>query len=208
MVERKEYIDTLRQWKDEQVIKVVTGLRRCGKSTLLQMFRDELLKSGVSEEQTTFINFEDLAFEELLDYRKLYKYVCDKMIADKMNYVFLDEVQLVSEYQKAVDSLQLQKNIDIYITGSNAFLLSGELATLLSGRYVEINMLPLSFSEYCRIKGSGDREKQFADYMRYGSLPTRLSKPTSILRASITQSLLKISSCVSKGVRRILIREE
>ena len=171
MVERKEYIDTLRQWKDEQVIKVVTGLRRCGKSTLLQMFRDELLKSGVSEEQTTFINFEDLAFEELLDYRKLYKYVCDKMIADKMNYVFLDEVQLVSEYQKAVDSLQLQKNIDIYITGSNAFLLSGELATLLSGRYVEINMLPLSFSEYCRIKGSGDREKQFADYMRYGSLP-------------------------------------
>lgn len=171
MVERKEYIDTLRQWKDEQVIKVVTGLRRCGKSTLLQMFRDELLSLGVPEEQTVFINFEDLAFEELLDYRKLYKYVCDKLIADKMNYVFLDEVQLVPDYQKAVDSLQLQKNIDIYITGSNAYLLSGELATLLSGRYAEINMLPLSFSEYCRIKGDGDREKQFADYMRYGSLP-------------------------------------
>lgn len=171
MVERKDYIDVLRQWKDEQVIKVVTGLRRCGKSTLLQMFRDELLKSGVPEEQTIFINFEDLAFEELLDYRKLYRYVCDKLITDKMNYVFLDEVQLVPEYQKAVDSLQLQKNIDIYITGSNAYLLSGELATLLSGRYVEINMLPLSFSEYCKIKGNGDREKQFADYMRYGSLP-------------------------------------
>lgn len=171
MVERKEYIDVLRQWKDEQVIKVVTGLHRCGKSTLLQMFRDELLKSGVPEDQTIFINFEDFAFEELLDYRKLYRYVCDKLITDKMNYVFLDEVQLVPEYQKAVDSLQLQKNIDIYITGSNAYLLSGELATLLSGRYVEINMLPLSFSEYCRIKGNGDREKQFADYMRYGSLP-------------------------------------
>lgn len=171
MVERKEYIGVLRQWKDEQVIKVVTGLRRCGKSTLLQMFRDELLKSGIPNEQIIFINFEDLAFEELLDYRKLYKYVCDKLITDKMNYVFLDEVQLVPEYQKAVDSLQLQKNIDIYITGSNAYLLSGELATLLSGRYVEINMLPLSFSEYCKIKGNGDREKQFADYMRYGSLP-------------------------------------
>ena len=171
MVERKEYIDVLRQWKDEQVIKVVTGLRRCGKSTLLQMFRDELLKSGIPEEQIVFINFEDLAFEELLDYRKLYKYVCDKLITDKMNFVFLDEVQLVPEYQKAVDSLQLQKNTDIYITGSNAYLLSGELATLLSGRYVEINMLPLSFSEYCKIKGKGDREKQFADYMRYGSLP-------------------------------------
>ena len=171
MVERKKYIDTLRHWKDEQVIKVITGLRRCGKSTLLQMFRDELMESGIPEEQIVFINFEDLAFEELLDYRKLYKYVCDKLITDKMNYVFLDEVQLVPAYQKAVDSLQLKKNIDIYITGSNAYLLSGELATLLSGRYVEINMLPLSFSEYCRIKGSSDSEKQFADYMKYGSLP-------------------------------------
>ena len=171
MVERKEYIEALKKWKDEQVIKVVTGLRRCGKSTLLQMYKNELLNSGVSPKQIVFLNFEDLAFEELLDYRKLYQYVSEKLIPDNMNYIFLDEIQLVPEYQKTVDSLQLQKNTDIYITGSNAFLLSGELATLLSGRYVEINMLPLSFSEYCAIKGDGDKEKQFADYMKYGSLP-------------------------------------
>ena len=171
MVERKEYIDLLKQWKDEQVIKVVTGLSRCGKSTLLQMYRDELLASGVSSEQIVFINFEDIEFEELLDYKELYCYVCDRLTADKMNYVFLDEIQLVPEFQKAVDSLQLKKNVDIYITGSNAYLLSGELATLLSGRYVEINMLPLSFAEYCRIKEIGEKETLFAEYMKYGSLP-------------------------------------
>ena len=171
MIQRTEYLNQLKQWKDEKVIKVITGLRRCGKSTLLQMFRDYLESSGIPSEQIIFINFEDIAYEDLLDYKKLYQYICDNMVSDRMNYIFLDEVQAVPEFQKAVDSLLLKDNTDIYITGSNAYLLSGELATLLSGRYVEINMLPLSFAEFCEQKGSGDTESLFAEYMRFGSLP-------------------------------------
>ena len=149
MVERKEYLEKLKLWKDEQVIKVVTGIRRCGKSTLLELFREYLLNNGVDKEQIIFINFEDLEYEELQDYHKLYNYVKSKMIPDKMNYVFLDEIQHVKNFEKAVDSLFIKKNADIYITGSNAYFMSGELATLLSGRYVELKMLPLSFSEFC-----------------------------------------------------------
>lgn len=171
MVQRREYLNQLKQWKDEKVIKVITGLRRCGKSTLLQMFRDHLESSGILPEQIIFINFEDIEFENLLDYKKLYQYICDRLVPDKMNYIFLDEIQAVSDYQRAVDSLYLKENTDIYITGSNAYLLSGELATLLSGRYVEINMLPLSFAEYCELVSGNDKESLFAEYMRFGSLP-------------------------------------
>ena len=171
MVQRREYIDQLIQWKDEKVIKVITGLRRCGKSTLLQMYRDHLESSGILPQQIVFINFEDMEYESLLDYKKLYQYICDRLVPDKMNYIFLDEIQAVPEYQRAVDSLLLKENTDIYIAGSNAYLLSGELATLLSGRYVEINMLPLSFAEYCELADNGDKESLFAEYMRFGSLP-------------------------------------
>ena len=171
MVQRREYIDQLIQWKDEKVIKVITGLRRCGKSTLLQMYRDHLEASGILPQQIVFINFEDMEYESLLDYKKLYQYICDRLIPDKMNYIFLDEIQAVPEFQRAVDSLLLKENTDIYITGSNAYLLSGELATLLSGRYVEINMLPLSFAEYCELADGDDKESLFAEYMRFGSLP-------------------------------------
>ena len=171
MVERKEYLSALQKWKDENVIKVVTGLRRCGKSTLLSMFQEQLLKNGTGREQIISINFEDLQYEGLTDYRALYQYVSERLRADKMNYIFLDEIQMVRDYQKAVDSLYLKKNVDLYITGSNAYLLSGELATLLSGRYVEIRMLPLSFREYCELKGPGEKDAQFAEYMRYGALP-------------------------------------
>lgn len=149
MIPRDEYLNFLLRFKNQQLIKVISGIRRCGKSTLLELFREYLLNNGVDKEQIIFINFEDLEYEELQDYHKLYNYVKSKMIPDKMNYVFLYEIQHVKNFEKAVDSLFIKKNADIYITGSNAYFMSGELATLLSGRYVELKMLPLSFSEFC-----------------------------------------------------------
>ena len=172
MVERTEYLNELNKWKCERIIKVVTGLRRCGKSTLLAMFQEKLRQSGVAAEQIITLNFEMLEYEELKDYRQLYQFIVARLQPECMNYIFLDEIQIVSDYQKAVDSLFIHENVDIYITGSNAYLLSGELATLLSGRYVEINMLPLSFKEYCEMKGSkGDADVLFGDYLRFGGMP-------------------------------------
>lgn len=171
MVERKEYLEELLKWKEERVIKVVTGLRRCGKSTLLYQFQQKLLKSGIAPEQIISINFEDLQYEPYMDYRSLYTYVESRLQAGKMNYIFLDEIQLVQDFQKAVDSLYIKENVDLYITGSNAYLLSGELATLLSGRYVELKLLPLSFKEFCELRGTGEKDRLFAEYLRYGALP-------------------------------------
>ena len=147
MVIRKEYLERLRAWKNEKVIKVVTGIRRCGKSTLLEQYSEELLKEGVGDEQIIFINFEDLEYEDLYNYKTLYNYLKDRLCEGKYTYIFLDEVQKVEGFEKVVDSLYIKDMVDIYITGSNAFLLSGELATLLFGRYVEINILPLSFAD-------------------------------------------------------------
>ena len=171
MVQRDEYLNQLKKWKDEQVIKVITGIRRCGKSTLLEMYRDYLKSEGVSDDRIISINFEELEYEELSDYRTLYNYIKERLHKTETTYIFLDEIQQVENFQKAVDSLYVKKNTDIYITGSNAYLLSGELATLLSGRYVEINMLPLSFAEFCQIKKSGDKNELFAEYMKNGGLP-------------------------------------
>lgn len=171
MVQRNEYLEQLKKWKDEQVIKVVTGIRRCGKSTLLEMYQKHLKTQGVAEDQIISINFEELEYEDLLDYKALYNYVKERLHKTKMTYVFLDEIQQVEDFQKAVDSLYVKKNVDVYITGSNAYLLSGELATLLSGRYVEIKMLPLSFAEFCKLKEGGDKEALFAEYMKNGGLP-------------------------------------
>ena len=171
MIQRDEYLNLLKKWKDEQVIKVITGIRRCGKSTLLEMFREYLKTQNVPDEQIVYINFEELENEALLDYKSLYNYIKERLDSSKMTYVFLDEIQRVEEFQKAVDSLYVKKNVDIYITGSNAYLLSGELATLLSGRYVEINMLPLSFAEFCEMKNGDDKEKLFAEYLKNGGLP-------------------------------------
>ncbi len=144
-------LGVINKWKDEQVIKVVTGIRRCGKSTLLEQFQTELVSNGISREQIIAVNFEALEFEELLDYKKLYAYIVDKIVPDKKNYVFLDEIQMVNDYQKAVDSLFIRDNI--------------------SGRYVEINMLPLSFAEYRSAKTDGSDDAAFADYLRLGGLP-------------------------------------
>ena len=171
MVRRTEYLEMLQKWKDEQVIKVVTGIRRCGKSTLLTMYQQELLTQGVGADQIIYINFEELEYEELLDYKKLYNYVKARLHPEKTTYIFLDEIQQVEGFQKAVDSLYVKPGVDLYITGSNAYLLSGELATLLSGRYVEINMLPLSFEEFCQMNDGGDRDALLGAYMRNGGYP-------------------------------------
>lgn len=170
MVKRQQYLDKLIKLRDKQVIKVVTGFRRCGKSTLLMQFRDHLKECGVEDSQIISVNFERLEFEHLLDPHALYKYITERLQPDKMNYVFLDEVQMVPEYQKAVDSLFVMENVDVYITGSNAYMLSGELATLLSGRYVEIQMLPLSFAEYWELVG-GDKRDAWKQYFANGGLP-------------------------------------
>lgn len=170
MVQRKEYLEKLIQWKDDDVIKVVTGIRRCGKSTLLMQYQDYLKSIGIEENQIIAVNFEELEYEELCDYRKLYAYIKGRLIADKTTYIFLDEIQKVPSFEKVVDSLYVKPNIDIYITGSNAYMLSGDLATLLTGRYVEISMLPLSFSEYMQLSDK-DKESAFADYIKYGGLP-------------------------------------
>lgn len=170
MIRQTTYLERLTFWREKNVIKVITGIRRCGKSTLLQQFQDELRLIGVKKEQIISLNFEDLANEPLLDHRKLYAHITSRLQADRMNYIFLDEVQMVPDFQKAVDSLFIQPNTDIYITGSNAYLLSGELATLLSGRYVEINMLPLSFAEYYSVHPK-PKDESFADYMRWGGFP-------------------------------------
>lgn len=170
MVQRKEYLEKLIEWKDDDVIKVVTGIRRCGKSTLLMQYQDYLKSIGIEENQIIAVNFEELEYEELCDYKKLYAYIKDRLVADKITYIFLDEIQKVPSFEKVVDSLYVKPNIDIYITGSNAYMLSGDLATLLTGRYVEISMLPLSFSEYMQLSDK-NKESAFADYIKYGGLP-------------------------------------
>ena len=170
MVERKEYLRQLWEWKDEQVIKVVTGIRRCGKSTLLKQYQNKLRTQGIASEQIISINFEELENEPLLDYKALYQYIKQHLCEGKMNYIFLDEIQKVTSFEKVIDSLYVKENIDIYITGSNAYMLSGDLATLLTGRYVEISMLPLSFKEYMELTGESE-EKAFTEYMKSGGFP-------------------------------------
>lgn len=173
MIHRKEYIDNLVALKDKQVIKVITGVRRCGKSTLFELYTEYLKQAGVEDGQIISVNLEDLENAALLDYKSLYNYIKLKLIPNRKNYIFIDEVQKCSGFEKAVDSLFIRKNCDVYITGSNAYLLSGELATLLSGRYVEIDMLPFSFKEYYEAtKSSGrSRTELFDSYLKYGSFP-------------------------------------
>jgi len=175
LIERKEYLNTLIDFKDKHIIKVLTGIRRCGKSTLFILFQNYLLNNEVTKEQIISINFEDIDYEELLDYKALYKYIKERLIPNKMNYIFLDEIQNVPNYQKAVDSLFLKDNIDLYLTGSNAYLLSGEIATLLSGRYIEIQMLPLSFKEYVSyFNDKTDLARKYTDYLINSSFPYTL----------------------------------
>ena len=172
LIQRPDYLNFLIEWKDQQIIKVVTGIRRCGKSTLFDLFRDYLYSVGVEEVQIISVNFEEAENDELCDHQTLYYYVKSKMQPDKMNYIFLDEIQHVKDYQKAVDSLFVKKNADVYITGSNAYFMSGELATLLSGRFVELQMLPLSFREYVSAFDEHvSKEELYRNYVYNSSFP-------------------------------------
>lgn len=170
MIERKEYLDELKKWMNKDLIKVVTGIRRCGKSTLFELFISYLKETGISDEQIIQINLESADYD-FKDYKELYQYIVSKLSDDENYYVFLDEVQNVVAFQKAVDSLYIKKNVDVYITGSNAYLLSGELATLLSGRYIEIKMLPLSFREYVTAFDEDNYYQLFLNYMKNGGMP-------------------------------------
>ncbi len=175
LIQREEYLNKLIALKDKKIIKVVTGVRRCGKSKLLEMYRKWLLEQGVEEERIVSINFEDLDFEDLTDYKKLHTYLKEHLVKDNMTYIFLDEIQNVEQFPKVVDSLYIKDNVDIYITGSNAHMLSSEIATLLSGRYIQIEMLPLSFKEYMISTGSmNDRGIKYVDYLQNSSFPYTL----------------------------------
>ena len=175
MIQRQEYLDFLINFRDKQLIKVVTGIRRCGKSTLLELFQEHLRADGVSDEQIISINLEEGDYADIETHKDLYNFVNEKVAADKKTYIFIDEVQRVTDFQKAVDSLYVKKSCDVYITGSNAHLLSGELATLLSGRYVEIKMLPLSFKEYVSVfPDDSNLERLYANYIQNSAFPYAL----------------------------------
>lgn len=173
MIERKEYLEKLKKWKDKDLIKVITGIRRCGKSTLFDIYIDYLKSIGIEDNHIISVNLEN-PDNEFDTYKELYKYVKEQIKDKKQYYVFLDEVQEVSDFQKAVDGLYIMKNVDVYITGSNAYLLSGELATLLTGRYIEIKMYPLSFKEYLNYYKKDADEKMYLNYINRSSFPYAL----------------------------------
>lgn len=173
LIKRKEYLQQLINWRDKKVIKVITGVRRCGKSTLMDLYKSYLRQQGVADEQIISINFEDYDYIDLLEPRNFYAYVKERILSDgRMTYFFFDEIQNVKDFERVVDSLYIKPNVDIYITGSNAYMLSSELATLLSGRYIEIKMLPLSFKEY--VEASGDEHelpRKYRNYIETSSFP-------------------------------------
>lgn len=171
MIERPDYIKELIKFRDKELIKIITGIRRCGKSTLMELYKNYLKENGVNENQIISVNLEDLKYNFIQNYMDLYNFINDRLLNDKKNYVFIDEIQIIPEFQKVADSLYLNKNVDLYITGSNANLLSSELSTLLTGRYIEIKMLPLSFKEFKTTQNTDDLEKVYQEYISLGSFP-------------------------------------
>jgi hypothetical protein len=172
MINRETYLNKLRQLKDQNLIKVITGIRRCGKSTLLEAFKNELLASGVSSDNIVFLNFEERENLHLTSWETLYDEIIKKVNTDEKYYIFLDEVQLIGDFEKLINSLFTKKNIDLYITGSNAYLLSGELATLLTGRYIAINIQPYSFKEYALAnKEEKNTDRLFRQYINESCFP-------------------------------------
>ncbi len=179
-IERQTYLQKLISFKDKKLIKVITGIRRCGKSTIMEIYRDWLLAHSVGREQIVYLNFEDYDFFELRDPRKLYEYIKPMILQDKMTYIFFDEIQHVADFPDIVNSLNLKPTVDLYVTGSNAYMLSSEIATLLSGRYVEIAMLPLSFKEYVEgIDGKENLQKAYMEYVSKSSFPYTLELDTA-----------------------------
>lgn len=199
MINRPYFLDWLWSWKDKKMIKVVTGIRRCGKSTLFELYQAQLLASGIKPEQIISLNFEDPDVGEFQSYREVWDLLTPRLKQEGRCYIFLDEVQRVPEFEKLVDGLFAKKHTDIYITGSNAYFLSGELATFLSGRYVEIKMQPLSFREYVEAQGPGeDRETHYKNYLRYSSFPYTLS---------LGQDLRQIRDYLSGLYNTILLKD-
>lgn len=171
---KREYLEDLKTWKEKDLIKVITGIRECGKSTLFELFIQFLKEQGVKEDHIISLNLESPEYR-FADYLELYNYVNEKIKDNEMYYVFLDEVQNVPQFEKAVDGLYIKKSVDEYITGSNAYLLSGELATFLSGRYIEIKMFPLSFKEYVTYYKTENYEKLYFNYIDNSSMPYALN---------------------------------
>lgn len=179
-IERASYLNKLIAFKDKNLIKVITGIRRCGKSTIMEIYRDWLKEQGVYIDQIVYLNFEDYDNFELRNPKNLYAYIKPLLIEDKMNYLFFDEIQHVQDFPDIINSLNLKPNVDIYITGSNAYMLSSEIATLLSGRYIEIAMQPLSFKEYVDGTGEYDNlQKAYNDYITRSSFPYTLELNTN-----------------------------
>ena len=192
MIERVIYLKRLRQLKDQNLIKVITGIKRCGKSTLLEEFKNELLIDGVAPEKIIFLNFEERENLHLTNWTTLYDEIIEKVTPNDKFYIFLDEVQLINDFEKLVNSLFTKKNIDLYITGSNAYLLSSELATLLTGRYIAINLLPYSFKEYTSaFKEEKNTDRLFRKYINESSFPeaVTLSKSDENLVNDYLQSI-------------------
>lgn len=210
MIIRQEYLNQLRLLKDQKVIKVITGIRRSGKSTLLELFRDDLKKQNIAKEQIQFFNFEEEKNVDLRDWRKLHQTIEEKLIQNKMNYIFLDEIQKVDHFEELVNSLFVKKNVDLYITGSNAFLLSSELATLLTGRYISIHLLPFSFKEYTEMyPDETNYDRLFEKYLNSSSFPevVRLSKVNEELANNYLKDLY--NTIVNKDIaKRYSIRNE
>lgn len=184
MIERKEYLDFLIKLKDKKIIKVVTGIRRCGKSTLFNLYKEYLLKNNVLENQIISMNFENPDDVISSDWNELYNHINNKLIKNKMNYIFLDEIQIINHFEKLVNGLFLKDNVDVYITGSNSYMLSGELATYLTGRYMQIHMLPLSFKEYISTVSNDNESKIYQNYIENGSFPyvTNLNDDKELIR--------------------------
>lgn len=210
MIIRQEYLNQLRLLKDQKVIKVITGIRRSGKSTLLELFRDDLKKQNIAKEQIQFFNFEEEKNVDLRDWRKLHQTIEEKLVQNKMNYIFLDKIQKVDHFEELVNSLFVKKNVDLYITGSNAFLLSSELATLLTGRYISIHLLPFSFKEYTEMyPDETNYDRLFEKYLNSSSFPevVRLSKVNEELANNYLKDLY--NTIVNKDIaKRYSIRNE
>lgn len=171
MIDRKSYLDFLIQLKDKQIIKVVTGIRRCGKSTLFELYKKYLMDNGVDKEQIISLNFENPSDMTFSNWKELYDTIDSRLLKNKMNYIFLDEIQVLDGFERAIDGLYIKKNVDLYITGSNSYMLSGELATYLTGRYMQIHMLPLSFKEYFDTTDQTNELKAYQNYIETGGFP-------------------------------------
>ncbi len=171
MIPRTSYIKKLLDLKDKNIIKVITGIRRSGKSTILKLYKENLKNLGVNEERIVNINFEDNQYRDLLDEKNLYDYITSKIGLKEKYYIILDEIQSVKNFERCVNSLFLRENVDIYITGSNSYMLSGELATFLTGRYMQIHVLPLSFKEFLSGVGEQNEMKAYEKYLKNGGLP-------------------------------------